>query len=295
MYMARPKENIRDPAPKAWRCRDIERLGLPRYGAGDFAGIKRELGDGAGFVLVSGVGDGSDDAGAALTRFGETLGRLLPQNAKQETLVEIADFSDEDAFDDRGYRSPGELNPHTDPPPLIALLCVRAARRGGTNRLVSAAAIHDAIRDERPELLPVLEAGFPFFMPDETTPGAGRSRGTIPVLIDGPGGLSCIYYRPFIERAAEVERTPLSPQAVAALDLFDRFASDDELRITHLLEPGEVLILNNYRVLHARDEYEDWPNKEERRRLLRLWLDADWLPAPPAAHAGRRNPMADFL
>jgi hypothetical protein len=287
----------RQPAPKAWRRRDIERLGLPRYDAADLAGIKRELGDGAGFVVVDGVAPSLEDAGAgvAFTGFGEALGRLLPQNAKQETLVEIADFTDEDAFDDRGYRSPGELHPHTDPPPLIALLCRRAARTGGANRLISAEAIRHSIRDSRPDLLAELEAGFHFFMPDETTPGGGRSRGIIPVFADGPGGLSCIYYRPFIERAAVAEKRPLSPQAIEALDLFDRLANDDGLQITYRLAPGEMLILNNFRVLHARDEYEDWPEKPRRRSLLRLWLDADWLPTPPTAHAGRRNPMADFL
>ena len=200
----------------------------------------------------------SADAGGCLLRFGQALGRLLPQNAKQETLVEIADFSDQDEFDDRGYRSPGELNPHTDPPPLIVLLCLQPARQGGTNRLVSADTIRDSIRTENPDLLALLETGFPFFMPDETTPGAGRSRGVIPVLLDGPGGLSCIYYRPFIERAAEVTGAPLSGKSIAALDLFDRFASDPDLQVRHMLEAGEALILNNYRVLHARDEYEDW-------------------------------------
>ena len=273
----------------------MERLGLPRYAADDLPGIRSELRDGAGFALVRDVVSHSADAGDCLTRFGQALGRLLPQNAKQEVLVEIVDFSDEDEFDDRGYRSPGELNPHTDPPPMIVLLCLRPARHGGTNRLVSADSIREAIRKENVDLLPVLEEGFAFFMPDETTPGAGRSRDVIPVLIDGPGGMSCIYYRPFIERAAEVAGAPLSGKSVAALDLFDHFANDPGLQVQHTLVAGEALILNNYRVLHARDEYEDWPEKAKRRYLLRLWLDADWLPEPPQAHAGRRNPMAALL
>lgn len=285
----------RDLAPKAWRRRDMESRGLPFYSADDLSRIKSELRDGAGFALVRGIAAESADAGACLLRFGQALGRLLPQNAAQETLVEIADFSDEDAFDDRGYRSPGELHPHTDPPPLIVLLCLRPARVGGTNRLVSANTIRQEIENKRPEFLPVLEAGFAFFMPDEKTPGGGRSRDVIPILIDGPGGLSCIYYRPFIERAAAVNGTKLAGNSIAALDYFDRCASDPDLLITYTLDSGEALILNNYRVLHARDEYEDWPEKGRRRHLLRLWLDADWLPDPPPAHAGRRNPMAAML
>jgi len=290
----------RDLAPRNWRREDLQRRGLPRYAADDLDGIRAELRDGAGFVLVQGLLADSDaaadaaDAAIQLRRFGERLGRLLPQNARQETLVEIADFSDEDAFDDRGYRSPGELQPHTDPPPLIALLCLRPARQGGANRLVSAASIREAIRDRQADALPLLEAGLPFFMPDEETPGGGEVKPALPILLDGPDGLSCVYYRPFIERAVAAGAR-LPDGATAALDLFDRCATDPALQVEHSLTAGEALILNNYRVLHARDDYEDWPEKAKRRRLLRLWLDADWLPEPPAAHAGRRNPMAAML
>jgi len=285
----------RDLTPKDWRLQDVERRGLPRYAVDDLDGIKAELRDGAGFVVVQGLADSNEDGNDNLQSFGQGLGRLLPQNAAQELIVQIADFSDEDEFDDRGYRSPGELNPHTDPPPLIVLLCQRSARTGGTNRLVSAETIRGAIRDEQPEMLSVLEAGFPFFMPDEKIQGGGSVRDALPIMLDGPGGMSCVYYRPFIERAADVTGVALSDQSIAALDLFDRFANDPELQAAYTLEPGETLILNNYRVLHARDDFEDWPEKNKRRCLLRLWLDADWLPDPPAAHAGRRNPMAELL
>lgn len=281
--------------PPDWTRRDIERMGLPRHGANDLAGIKAELRDGAGFALVDGLGTDSDDAAATLRAFGSALGRPLAQNRKGETLVEIADFSDEDEFDDRGYRSPGELNPHTDPPPLIVLTCLRAAREGGANRLVSADSIAAAIERLRPELLPVLEAGLPFYLPDEETQGIGSASAPLPILLRGPGGTSCVYYRPFIERAAAVSGTALDARAMAALDQFDRCANDDALRIEYTLAPGETLILNNYRVLHARDDFRDWPEKARRRRLLRLWLDADWLPDPPPAHAGRRDPMAALL
>ena len=88
---------------------------------------------------------------------------------------------------------------------------------------------------------------------------------------------------------------PLPEDAVAALDLFDGCATDPEFQVRHIMGAGETMIINNYRVLHARDAYEDWPEKAKRRQLLRLWLDADWLPAPPAAHAARRDPMARML
>jgi hypothetical protein len=290
-----------DRIPTNWTHQDIQHSGLPRYTAEDFDGIIFELREGAGFTLVQGLAPSPgiindvEQASKRLLQFGQDLGRLLPQNAQQEQLVEISDFSDEDDFDDRGYRSAGELNPHTDPPPLIALLCLRPAQSGGANRLVSAETIRDAIRGEDASLVPILETGFPFFMPDEKVQGGGHVGDVIPTLLDGPGGISCIYYRPFIERAIDVSGVPLPDKSVAALDMFDRFANDADLQVQYTLEPGEVLILNNFRVLHARDDYVDWPQKSKRRSLLRLWLDADWMPEPPPAHAGRRNPMADLL
>ena len=36
--------------------------------------------------------------------------------------------------------------------------------------------------------------------------------------------------------------------------------------------PGDVQILNNHVMLHARTGYEDWPEAEKKRHLLRLWL-----------------------
>jgi Taurine catabolism dioxygenase TauD, TfdA family len=41
------------------------------------------------------------------------------------------------------------------------------------------------------------------------------------------------------------------------------------------LEQGDIQILNNYAVLHARDGFEDWPEQNKRRHLLRLWINLD--------------------
>jgi hypothetical protein len=41
--------------------------------------------------------------------------------------------------------------------------------------------------------------------------------------------------------------------------------------------PGDIQFLHNHTILHARSGYEDWPEPERKRHLLRLWL------APPRA------------
>ena len=37
-------------------------------------------------------------------------------------------------------------------------------------------------------------------------------------------------------------------------------------------EEGDIQLLNNATILHARTAYEDHPEPERRRHLLRLWL-----------------------
>jgi hypothetical protein len=39
------------------------------------------------------------------------------------------------------------------------------------------------------------------------------------------------------------------------------------------LEPGDIQLLNNFLVVHARTEFTDDPDPAKRRHLLRLWFD----------------------
>jgi len=39
-----------------------------------------------------------------------------------------------------------------------------------------------------------------------------------------------------------------------------------------MLEPGDLVLLNNHVTYHARTEYRDHPEPERKRHLLRLWL-----------------------
>ncbi len=37
-------------------------------------------------------------------------------------------------------------------------------------------------------------------------------------------------------------------------------------------EPGDIQLLHNHQILHDRTDFEDWPEPERKRHLLRLWL-----------------------
>lgn len=40
------------------------------------------------------------------------------------------------------------------------------------------------------------------------------------------------------------------------------------------MQAGDIQLLNNVRILHAREAYTDYDDPAERRHLLRLWLTA---------------------
>jgi alpha-ketoglutarate-dependent taurine dioxygenase len=49
--------------------------------------------------------------------------------------------------------------------------------------------------------------------------------------------------------------------------------SDPRFSVTMDLRPGDMQFLNNHVVLHSRTAYEDHPEPQRRRDLIRLWLD----------------------
>ena len=88
------------------------------------------------------------------------------------------------------------------------------------------------------------------------------------------------------ETAAREGGAPLSQLQVDALNCLERLTY--ELAFEFTLDPGEIYLLNNYIVLHARTAFENWPEPEKARLLLRLWLTADdWRALDPRINATR--------
>ena len=99
------------------------------------------------------------------------------------------------------------------------------------------------------------------------------------------GGLTSVYFaRDFIDSAQKrfPEIARLTPEQTEALDLVEHLAESDTFRFDMDFRPGDMQFVHNHVLLHARTAYEDWPEPERRRHLLRLWLSAhDPRPLPP--------------
>jgi hypothetical protein len=65
---------------------------------------------------------------------------------------------------------------------------------------------------------------------------------------------------------------PLDPLEQSALDFLDSLAYDPDIHLDMDLQLGDMQLCNNYTILHSRTGFEDWPEPERRRHMVRLWL-----------------------
>ena len=238
----------------------------------------REVRSGRGFVVLRGLpieGLSLEQYSAAVWGVGLHFGSALSQNAQGELLTAVIDATGEDATP-RMYRSNLELRPHSDITAMIALACWHKSASGGASIIVSGVTVHDAIRERAPQLLEPLYRGYHCHRLGEQAPGEEPATPyRVPVFANRGGQLSCRYQRAGIAAGHRERGVPLGERDLEALNLFDEVAAAAENRLAFFLERGDMIVINNYAVMHARTRFTNYPEPERQRRLVRLWLDAE--------------------
>ncbi|BBK34874.1 alpha-ketoglutarate-dependent taurine dioxygenase [Stella humosa] len=262
---------------------------VPPAGDPALADILERLERGPGFVVLRGFP--VDDAAAALRgrfwTFCQRLGTPIPQTKEGDHLVEVAHGGEDTARQiGRWYGSRERLTFHTDRCDILGLLFVQVAKAGGVTRIASSVAIHAEMARLRPDLLALLYGDLFWRVPERQPVGAPPFFRQ-PVFAVADGRLSCCYNRFQIEAG---HRYPgarrLTAEETEALDLFESLAESERFSHAMQLEPGDLQLVNNHVVLHARTAYEDDGAPENRRRLLRAWLSvADSRPLHPSRAA----------
>lgn len=247
--------------------------------AGAIAGWVRELRSGRGFLLVQGlpVGRwGDEDSALVFWCLGLHLGRPGAQNPQGDLLGHVIDTGEEAANPNvRRYRTAGEIAYHCDLADVVGLLCLRTARRGGASRIVSSVSVYNELLRRRPDLVPRLYEPFLLDARDE------EKEGRVPYVPIPPcrhagGRLRTFYHSDYFRSAQRHASAPrFTRDERTLLDLYEEIASSPELRLDMSFEPGDVQLVSNHVVLHARTAYEDAPDPAHRRHLLRLWLSLE--------------------
>lgn len=250
--------------------------------AGDLEDISDETQNGCGFAVISGLDISPyslTDLECLMWGLGLYLGDGIIQNKDGDLIGHVKDHGEPYIGGDpylsgvRGYRTTVALPPHTDSCDLVGLLCVNKARSGGESSIVSALALFNEILETRPDLLPPLFEGFHIDLVGKGTADDQISFRTIPVFSYFGGKLSCRFNKRQIELGAEKSGRALTPLQQEAIDYF-RFLSEQPIFSVKMdLVPGDIQFLNNRTTLHAREVFEDHEDTEQKRLMLRLWLN----------------------
>jgi hypothetical protein len=227
---------------------------------------------GRGFVLLRGLPVQrwtSSEIERAFWGLGLHMGSPGAQNDDGDLLGHVIDERLDESADVRQYRTAQEIPFHCDAADAVALLCVRKAKEGGASRIASSVSIFNSIFSERPELARRLFGTFSLdthaeqgvaFVPMHA---ARHFRGQLRTFIH-PG-----YFR---SGAGRPGAPALDAAGHEVLELYERLASAPSHCLEMSFEPGDVQLLSNHTIVHARGGYVDAEVLPLRRHLLRLWL-----------------------
>lgn len=249
---------------------------LPRL-APRLAGILRELTHGRGFVVVRGFDVARHDRKASAIAYmgiGAHLGSFRSQNAKGHLLGHVCDLGVDVADPNvRYYQTRRRLDYHTDSVDIVGLLCLKTAKSGGESFIVSSTTCFNEFLRRRPDLAPRLFDAYPTDRRGEV-PAGMLPWFDMPIFHWHAGRLSVSYSGEYIDAAQRnfPAARRLAPEHRETLELLRNLVNDPALHLSIAFRPGDMQFLHNHQILHARNAFENWPEPERHRHLLRLWL-----------------------
>lgn len=211
-----------------------------------------------------------DDCERLFFGLGLHLGTPGAQNRHEELLGHVR--SEGLSYQDpsvRGYRTAAALAYHCDLADVVGLFCLRTAKSGGTSRFVSSVTVWNELLARRPDYAQRLFSPLAF----DTRGDGGLNFFPVAPCRYSQGQLRTCYHADYF-RTAQQHRgaAKLSPDDAALLDLYDEICATPGLYLEMDFAPGDIQLLSNHSVLHARSQYVDYDEPERKRHLLRLWL-----------------------
>ncbi|MFT7649527.1 MAG: hypothetical protein ACI8Y4_004288 [Candidatus Poriferisodalaceae bacterium] len=176
----------------------------------------------------------------------------------------------------------GPLRFHTDRTDVVSLLCVNQAASGGVSTLCSSPAVMNEMLRRRPDLAHVLLEPYFRSRHGEESDSADAVY-PLPVFGLRDSQFTSHFSLTYIEAAQTVDGVPkLTKAQEEALTLLLELAA--ELAFEMILEPGDIQFLNSHVTYHGRTPFEDDPDSERSRLLMRLWLSMPNSRALPQDH-----------
>jgi len=255
------------PAPRLWDATagDVRRFAwTDRPGDAQLREWLAEFLE-AGFIVFNSV---PTQAGTLL-RVGRAFGFTRETN-----FGALFDVRSTAEASDLAYTSlpldPHTDNPYRDPVPGVQLLhCLVNETSGGHSTLVDGFAAARALESRNPQAFALLSrTPVRFRYQDECTELVASA---VPIELDASGGLVAIHFSP------RLDFVPLQPPGeldayYRARRAFDHLLRSPEFEIRFLLAAGELLMMDNRRLLHGRTGFDP---AEGVRHLQGCYIDID--------------------
>jgi len=251
--------------------------------------LAEELENGRGFAVIRGVPvDRHSEDENKIISWGlcSYFGTGIPQSHQGDWINHVIDISDQQLAPTpeldhviqrknlRTNHRGGELDFHTDTTDVFALFCLRPAKSGGRSRLVSTATLHNMIGETKPDCLAVLYDGYYYMSQSDDNVGSTPTISTkrVPVFTRKGDKVEGYYISQVVQRALDQGVFEYSAIEDKAREEIQRTAEAPGVAHEFDLQAGDLLLVNNHTVLHARFDYKDYPEIARRRHLFRLWI-----------------------
>ncbi len=239
-----------------------------------------QLEDGIGFAIIDRLPLEDFEGDMAVKLYwllASLLARPVAQSWDGKMLYDVRDTGKQPGNGVRPDITAAGQNLHTDnsynlcPPDYVTLLCRQTAKQGGVSQLVSFHAVHNRLRAECPDLLLRLYQDYTFDRQREHAPNDDMVVRHPLFAWDGQHLLGRLSKRMVIQ-GYELEGQAMDEASADALAALETAMTAPEMMKEFHFQPGQIQIVNNRTIGHARTAFTDWPEPERKRHLIRLWL-----------------------
>ena len=218
-----------------------------------------------GFVIIKNIPVENN----FIVKFANSLGSVRRTN-----FGEYFDVKSKPDPNDLAYTSLG-LSPHTDNPyrnpvPCIQLLhCIESQVTGGLSTLVDGFTVTEDLKKENPDFYKILsevKVRFKFIDKDVVLEDWSEL-----IKLDGNNNFKQVRFSPRLDYVPMLDKEKLDLYYKARKKLSEMYNSE-KYRIEFKLAPKDLMMMDNYRLLHGRTSYE---TKEGNRFLQGCYIDYD--------------------
>lgn len=238
------------------------------------AEVKAELIEGLGFSLVRGFPThlwSQMESELFFFGWGLHMGICGAQDNDGEILAHVMDTGVDPALE-RQYKTTAAIDYHCDAADVVGLMCLQSSSAGGESTLVSSATAYNRFLERHPHLI---EGLYDAFLLDLRKTSGLNCVPMEPVRHGSDGRLRTFWHNEYFRSCYGKDGAPAKMPAnqLEVWTAYDAIIHEPSMAVTMSLKPGDVQMVSNHTVLHARTAYVD--SSTEKRHLLRLWLSME--------------------